>query len=74
LFALGCYLWFLATFLRLRGWRRSSSVLLLIMILAYLCQGFFNIDVVGVMPLFWITLGFLAAPGQPAAGKAAASG
>ncbi len=67
LFALVAYLWFLATFFWRPRRRRGGPVLLPIMILTYLCQGFFNIDVVGVMPLFWITLGLLAAAGQPAA-------
>ena len=28
------------------------------MITTYLVQGFFNIDVIMVMPLFWIIMGF----------------
>lgn len=62
LFALFSYLWFLSCFLR--SWKDRNGLLFFTMILAYLLQGFFNIDVVGVMPLFWITLGLSLAQGS----------
>lgn len=55
LFAFFSYLAFLSFFLR--TWKNETGFLLFLMILTYLIQGFFNIDVVAVMPLFWITLG-----------------
>lgn len=55
LFALFAYLWFLFSFLR--PGKGKHRFLFFTMTLAYLIQGFFNIDVIGVMPLFWITLG-----------------
>lgn len=55
LFALFFYLFFLSFFLRSR--KNEIGFLLFLMILTYLIQGLFNIDVVAVMPLFWITLG-----------------
>lgn len=55
LFAFIAYMTFLSFFLR--RWNNETGFLLFLMISTYLIQGFFNIDVVGVMPLFWITLG-----------------
>lgn len=55
LFAFFSYILFLSLVLRFQ--RRKHGPLFFTMILAYLLQGFFNIDVVGVMPLFWIVLG-----------------
>ena len=47
----------------LRSWKDETGLLFFIMILIYLIQGFANIDVVAVMPLFWITLGLSRAHG-----------
>jgi len=55
LFALLAYLVFLSFFLR-RG-QSEAGFTLWIMIFVYLVQGLFNIDVVMIMPLFWIVLG-----------------
>jgi len=55
IFALFSYLAFLSFFLRPA--RNEKGFLLFTMILVYLIQGFFNIDVVMIMPLFWISLG-----------------
>ncbi len=55
IFALLSYLAFLSFFLRPA--RNEKGFLLFTMILVYLIQGFFNIDVVMIMPLFWIILG-----------------
>lgn len=52
------YLLFLSTFLKKRN--RNLGFMYFLMILTYLVQGFFNIDVIMVMPLFWIILGFSA--------------
>ncbi|MDK2881431.1 MAG: hypothetical protein PWQ99_1206 [Clostridia bacterium] len=54
-FALISYLAFLSFFFRRP--RNRTGFLLLVMISVYLVQGLFNIDVVMVMPLFWIVLG-----------------
>jgi len=54
-FALLSYLGFLAYFLRPR--QGFYGFLYFIMITTYLLQGFFNIDVIMVWPLFWIILG-----------------
>jgi phosphoglycerol transferase MdoB-like AlkP superfamily enzyme len=54
-FALASYLIFLA--LILWKWKNDSGFLFFIMIVVYLFQGFFNIDVVPIMPLFWIVMG-----------------
>ncbi len=59
LLALAAYLAFLSFFMR--RWKNELGFLLFLMILTYLIQGFFNIDVVAVMPLFWITLGLFVA-------------
>jgi O-antigen ligase len=55
IFALIAYLTFLSFFLR--KWKSETGFVLFVMILVYLIQGFFNIDVVMIMPLFWIILG-----------------
>lgn len=55
IFSLISYFSFLSFFLR--KWKTEMQFLLSTMILVYLIQGFFNIDVVINMPLFWITLG-----------------
>lgn len=55
IFALISYLAFLSFFLR--KWKSETGFVLFVMILVYLIQGFFNIDVVMIMPLFWIILG-----------------
>lgn len=52
------YLLFLSTFLKKRN--RNLGFMYFLMIFTYLVQGFFNIDVIMVMPLFWIILGFSA--------------
>ncbi|KFI36142.1 hypothetical protein HY02_01825 [Peptococcaceae bacterium SCADC1_2_3] len=62
LFALLAYLVFLSFFLR-PGPNETGFVLWL-MILVYLVQGLFNIDVVMIMPLFWIVLGMSLSPGR----------
>lgn len=68
LFAFFSYLAFLSFFLR--PWKNETGFLFFLMILTYLIQGFFNIDVVAVMPLFWITLGLsLANSKATAAGR-----
>lgn len=54
LFAFLSYIAFLSFFLR--PWKNESDLIFFVMVLAYLTQGLFNIDVVAVMPLFWITL------------------
>lgn len=58
-FALIAYVAFLVLFLK--KWRNSFGLLSFTMIITYLIQGFFNIDVVMVMPLFWIILGLTLA-------------
>lgn len=55
IFALLSYLAFLAYFLKPR--EGFYGFLYFIMITTYLLQGFFNIDVIMVWPLFWIVLG-----------------
>ncbi|WP_170270536.1 O-antigen ligase family protein [Heliorestis acidaminivorans] len=55
LFSLAAYLAFLSFFLR--PWKNDLGFLYFTMISTYLLQGFFNIDVIMVMPLFWIILG-----------------
>jgi len=40
--------------------RENMKTLLLLTILAYLIQAFFNISVIAVAPIFWILLGLLA--------------
>lgn len=57
-FALLAYLIFLGFILR--GCKGEQGFLYFLMLLVYLLQGFFNIDVVPVLPLFWIVLGFSA--------------
>lgn len=56
IFTLIAYLLFLSTFLRKRN--RELGFMYFLMIFTYLVQGLFNIDVIMVMPLFWIILGF----------------
>jgi putative inorganic carbon (HCO3(-)) transporter len=58
-FTLISYLLFLSTFLKKRN--KELGFMFFLMIFTYLVQGFFNIDVIMVMPLFWIILGFSAA-------------
>lgn len=55
LFAFISWLAFLSFFQR--RWKNETGFLLFLMVMTYLIQGLFNIDVVAVMPLFWITLG-----------------
>ncbi|ACV64101.1 O-antigen polymerase [Desulfofarcimen acetoxidans DSM 771] len=55
-FALLFYLAFLSFFLSL--YRTKYGLMYLAMILAYIIQGLFSIEVVLIMPLFWIVLGF----------------
>lgn len=59
IFTLVSYLLFLSTFLRRTD--KELGFMLFLMIFTYLVQGFFNIDVIMVMPLFWIILGFSVA-------------
>ncbi len=66
LFAFISYLLFLSFFLR--PWKNERGFLFFLMILTYLIQGFFNIDVVAVMPLFWITLGLSLSSSRARAG------
>ncbi len=40
--------------------KENSKTLLLLVVLAYLIQAFFNISVIAVAPIFWIILGLLA--------------
>lgn len=54
-FTLISYLSFLSFFFR--KWKTEIGFVLLTMISVYLIQGFTNIDVVMIMPLFWIILG-----------------
>ena len=54
-FSLASYLFFLSNFLR--GWKNEIGFIFFVMILTYITQGLFNIDVVMIMPLFWIVLG-----------------
>lgn len=54
-FTLLAYLAFLSFFLWLQ--KNEKGFLFFVMIFVYLIQGFFNIDVVMVMPVFWIILG-----------------
>lgn len=61
-FALISYLYFLSFFLR--PWNNEPGFILFLMVFAYLVQGFFNIDVIAVMPLFWIVLGLSLANGK----------
>ena len=42
----------------LRKWKNEEGFMYFNMILAYLIQGFFNIDTLMVLPIFWIILGF----------------
>ena len=59
IFAFAAFLFFLFLCLRKRGsWFKN---MLTFMIIAYLLQGQFNIDVVMNMPLFWIVLGLTQA-------------
>lgn len=55
IFALLAYLVFLMVILKPHP--GEGGFLFFIMLLTYLIQGFFNIDVISVMPLFWIVLG-----------------
>jgi len=54
-FALMSFLVFISNFLK--RWRTIDGFMFFTMILTYLIQGFVNIDVVMVMPIFWIVLG-----------------
>ncbi len=49
--------WLVFLSFTLRKWKTEIGFVLLIMIVVYLIQGFSNIDVVAIMPLFWIMLG-----------------
>lgn len=57
IFALISYLVFMSFFLRLHYCRDELGFLFFIMVFTYLLQGFFNNDVIMVLPLFWIVLG-----------------
>ncbi len=60
--ALLAYLFFLATVIwRLFRLGQGSGFLLTVMFLSYFVQGQFNVEVVMIMPLFWITLGMAMA-------------
>jgi len=54
-FAFLSYILFLGYFLK--PWKNEFGLIYFIMIFSYLLQGIFNIDVIMVMPLFWIVLG-----------------
>ncbi|NMB97744.1 MAG: O-antigen ligase family protein [Clostridiaceae bacterium] len=56
IFALISYIVFLSFFLR--KWKNTTGFVYFSMILTYLIQGLFNIDVIMVLPIFWIILGF----------------
>ena len=58
-FTLLSYLAFLS--FTLRKWKTEIGFVLLTMIAVYLIQGFSNIDMVAIMPLFWIVLGLALA-------------
>ncbi len=64
IFTLISYLAFLSFFLRHRKGKREF--LFFSMVAVYIVQAFFNIDVVMVMPVWWIILGLSLAPGKPA--------
>jgi hypothetical protein len=55
IFTLLSYLAFLGIILR--KWKTEIGFVLFTMIAVYLIQGFTNIDIVVIMPLFWIVLG-----------------
>ena len=57
--ALLAYLAFMAFFLR--RWRNEAGFIFFTIIVTYLIQGFFNNDVIMVMPIFWIILGLALA-------------
>ncbi len=60
--ALLAYLLFLtAVIWRLFRFGQGTGFLLTVMLLAYLAQGLFNVEVVMIMPLFWVTLGMALA-------------
>ena len=59
IFALISYLVFLSFFLKRQ--KSETGFILLMMICTYLLQGFFNNDIIQIMPLFWITMGLLIA-------------
>jgi O-antigen ligase len=61
-FTLLSYLAFLS--FTLRKWKTEIGFVLFTMIAVYLIQGFANIDVVPIMPLFWIILGLALAEQQ----------
>lgn len=62
IFTLLSYLAFLSFFFR--KWKTEIGFALLTMITVYLIQGFTNIDIVAIMPLFWIVLGLSIAEQQ----------
>lgn len=65
IFALLAYLCFLLYVLSLLKYK-NNAFLYFSMIFTYLLQGFFNIDVLPVLPLFWIVLGLsITAPWEP---------
>jgi O-antigen ligase len=55
IFTLLSYLAFLS--FTLKRWKTEIGFILVTMIVVYLIQGFTNIDIVVIMPLFWIVLG-----------------
>jgi len=57
--ALISFLVFMGFFLR--RWSDETGFIFLIVIITYLLQGFFNNDVIMVMPIFWIILGLALA-------------
>ncbi|MGI5880315.1 MAG: O-antigen ligase family protein [Syntrophomonadaceae bacterium] len=56
IFALIAFIIFLARVIKIP--ENDDEEALFLMITTYLVQGFFNIDVIMVMPLFWIIMGF----------------
>ncbi len=70
-FTLISYLAFLG--LILRKWQTEIGFVLFTMIAVYFIQGFSNIDVVAIMPLFWIVLGLAIAEQLNNKAKEAAS-
>ena len=56
IFALIAFIIFLARVIKIP--ENDDEEVIFLMITTYLVQGFFNIDVIMVMPLFWIIMGF----------------
>ena len=68
IFSLLFYLAFLSNFIS--RWDTETERIFSLMILTYLVQGLFNIEVVMIMPLFWIVLGLSIANRKVSVAKA----